>query len=136
MKQLTISDLDYCAKHRANCYDESFEISKEKLKKKILKGKIKILLENVGYVILRVDSANPAYAHISAILVEKEKHGQGFGSELLGLAEKECLNKGFSGVTLSVRPEGEELIHSFYRKNGYSKFKEVDNRVYYLKKIK
>jgi ribosomal protein S18 acetylase RimI-like enzyme len=136
MRELTIDDLNYCAKHRADCYSEPFEVSKEKLRNKILKGKIKLLLNCAGYIILREDYDNSVYAHISAILVEKEKHGMGLGSEILKLAEETALRKGFEGITLSVRPEGEEVIHAFYKKNGYSKVKEVDNRVYYLKKIK
>ncbi|MBR9678657.1 MAG: GNAT family N-acetyltransferase [Nanoarchaeota archaeon] len=136
MRELTFDDLNYCAKHRANCYGELLEVSEEKLRKKFLKGKIKFLLEDVGYVMLRDDYDNPAYAHISAILIEKMKHGKGFGSKILKLAEETALKSGFDGITLSVRPEGEDLIHAFYKKNGYEKVKEVNNRVYYLKKIR
>ena len=131
--KLTLEHLDYCAKYRAECYGEDLEISKEKLRRKISKGKINLLWPGKGYIILRDDYDNPGYAHISAILVEKKHQGKGYGTLILKRAEEEAKKQGFKGVTLSVRPRAEQSIHSFYLKNGYEKVREEKGRCYYSK---
>jgi ribosomal protein S18 acetylase RimI-like enzyme len=134
--QLTLEHLDYCAKHRAECYNEELGRSKAKLRKKIVKARIKILMPGAGYVILREDYDDPQYAHISSILVERGKQRQGYGSQLLKLAEQETLKNGFNGVTLSVRPDAEGKVHKFYLKNGYKKYLQDKGRTRYIKKLK
>ena len=132
---LILEHLNYCAEHRAQCYGENFEVSKEKLRRKILKSRISVLLEGVGYVILREDYDNPDYLHISSILVEQSKQGKGHGSQLLEQAERETFRQGYKGITLTVRPDAGEKVHKFYLKNGYEKVKEEKGRAHYLKKF-
>ena len=97
--KLTLEHLDYCAKYRAECYGEDLEISKEKLRRKISKGKINLLWPGKGYIILRDDYDNPGYAHISAILVEKKHQGKGYGTLILKRAEEEAKKGRIPGLS-------------------------------------
>ena len=133
-RELKLEDLDYCAKHRSENYGESFEESREKLEKKILKSRIKLLVPSIGYALLR-DDDKLGFAHLSAILVESQHQGIGFGSKMLELVEEQVLKNGYSGIILSVRT-GEDLVRKFYEKNGYSILREENGRTFYIKTLK